>query len=231
MSLYLSILLISVFFPLILSFDKKLKFYKKWNALLPAIFIASIPYLIFDIYMTYNGVWGFNPKYHANIIFLGLPLEEWLFFWMIPYCSIFLHETIAYYLPRWKFNQQITNFISLSILFLSGLLIFLYYDKAYTIYISITTAVVLVIAILSRYEELGRFYLTFIFILVPFLLVNGILTGMFTDEEIVWYNNNENMGMRLNTIPLEDIGYAFSLLLLNLVLNRSISKNKNQSNI
>lgn len=54
--------------------------------------------------------------------------------------------------------------------------------------------------------------------LIPFFIVNGILTGTGIQDEIVWYNNSENLGIRIGTIPIEDIGYAFSLLLLNLLL-------------
>jgi lycopene cyclase domain-containing protein len=48
--------------------------------------------------------------------------------------------------------------------------------------------------------------------------VNGILTGWITDSPIVWYNDLENLGIRLTTIPVEDIGYAFSMLFGNLMI-------------
>jgi lycopene cyclase domain-containing protein len=54
--------------------------------------------------------------------------------------------------------------------------------------------------------------------LIPFFIVNGILTGTGINEEVVWYNDEENLGIRLLTIPVEDIFYAFSLILLNLLL-------------
>ncbi len=63
---------------------------------------------------------------------------------------------------------------------------------------------------------MGRFYFTFGFILIPFLLVNGILTGSFIDGEVVWYNDKENLGFRLATIPFEDVFYGMLLLLCNI---------------
>jgi lycopene cyclase domain-containing protein len=54
--------------------------------------------------------------------------------------------------------------------------------------------------------------------LIPFFIVNGILTGSFIDEPVVWYNNDENLGIRLFTIPVEDSVYAFTMILTVLVL-------------
>ena len=69
----------------------------------------------------------------------------------------------------------------------------------------------------------GNFaWYAFIFILIPFFIVNGILTGSGIDEQVVWYNNNENLGIRFLTIPVEDFGYAFSLILFNLLLRNKL---------
>jgi lycopene cyclase domain-containing protein len=46
--------------------------------------------------------------------------------------------------------------------------------------------------------------------------VNGILTGLFIDDSVVWYNNSHTLGMRIGTIPLEDFFYAFLLIVMNI---------------
>jgi len=61
--------------------------------------------------------------------------------------------------------------------------------------------------------------------LIPFFIVNGILTGSFIDNEIVWYNNDENLGIRLFTIPVEDTIYAFTLILTNLFTLQLFNEN------
>ena len=55
----------------------------------------------------------------------------------------------------------------------------------------------------------------YLFLLIPFFIVNGILTGTGLEAPIVWYNNQENLGVRLLTIPIEDAFYGFELILLN----------------
>jgi lycopene cyclase domain-containing protein len=62
---------------------------------------------------------------------------------------------------------------------------------------------------------LGRFYLGYVVSLIPFLMVNGLLTGSFLEEPIVWYNDAENLGLRIGTIPVEDSVYMLLLLMMN----------------
>jgi lycopene cyclase domain-containing protein len=63
--------------------------------------------------------------------------------------------------------------------------------------------------------------------LIPFFIVNSILTGTFISGEVVWYKNSEILGIRLLTVPIEDTGYAFSLILLNLqIMNWFQKENK-----
>jgi lycopene cyclase domain-containing protein len=60
--------------------------------------------------------------------------------------------------------------------------------------------------------------------LIPFFIVNGILTGTGIENEVVWYNNDENLGIRMLTIPIEDSVFAFSLILLNLLLFKKLKQ-------
>jgi lycopene cyclase domain-containing protein len=92
-------------------------------------------------------------------------------------------------------------------------------DKAYTAATFIGLS--FYIAFLSlkvRARYLGYFYTAFGFILIPFFIVNGILTGMFIDEAVVWYNDEANLRLRLGTIPVEDLFYAMFLMLMNVSL-------------
>ena len=84
---------------------------------------------------------------------------------------------------------------------------------------------------ISAFELLRRYYLTFCVILIPFFLVNSVLTGSFIAEPVVWYNNAQNLGIRIGTVPVEDISYAFSLILLNLIVISRLSSWFNRKSI
>ena len=62
---------------------------------------------------------------------------------------------------------------------------------------------------------MGRFFIMYFVTLIPFFIVNGLLTGSFISEEVVFYDNAQNLGIRLGTIPVEDMVYGMLMLLMN----------------
>jgi len=222
MSLYSILLICSFFVPLALSFDKKLQFYNQWKYLMPSLIVIALFYIVFDIYFTKHGVWGFNSHYHSSVVFFKLPLEEWLFFIVIPYASIFLHDSIVLYFNKVRISNTLAKYLSFGIILISLLLVVFNLEKAYTTYIFSMVILVLFLSFFDKTNVVNSFYCTFLVILVPFIIVNAILTGSFIDEPVVWYNNTENLGIRFLTIPIEDFGYAFSLILFNLLLRNKL---------
>ena len=222
--LYLLLDILSLSVPFLVSFHPRIRLDKKWAALFSAIFIALIPYIIWDVYFTINGFWGFNPTYLTGLTILHLPIEEWLFFICIPYACVFTHESILAINPRIGLGEQTTKWITILLLLGFALVLFLNWDKAYTLVDMIFGIVILLLAWKVQPQLLPSFYVTFLFMLIPFFIVNGVLTGTGIEGNIVWYNDDQNLGIRLGTIPVEDTVYAFSLILLNLVLFKEFSK-------
>lgn len=224
MWLYSLLLISSVIVPLILSFDKKLQFYNQWKYLFPAIIIVAAIYIVFDIYLTKIGVWGFNPAYHSNIVFMGLPLEEWMFFIVIPYASIFLHDSFVLYFPKVFLHGKIAFYLGLVLMTVLAVLVIMRFHKLYTAYIFITGFIALGLSFFDKSKTIYHFYITYLIILIPFFAVNAILTGTFIENEVVWYNNQENLGIRVLTIPVEDFVYGFSMILLVLLVRERLKK-------
>lgn len=210
MYIYLYLNLFTIFFPLVLSFDKRVAFYKTWPALFPAIFINAAVFIPWDIYFTKRGIWGFNPEYLVGINIFGLPLEEVLFFFTVPYACIFIYLCLNVYFGESFFQKHARVFTFILIAFLVLLAAF----NLSRLYTSVT-AVFLIFMWALHFktlgdELLGKFYRAYLVHLIPFALINGILTAI----PIVWYNNTYNLGIRVYTIPIEDSWYSMLLLLL-----------------
>lgn len=220
---YLLLNLACVFFPFVLSFDKKVSFYKIWKHVIIAIIINALFFISWDIVFTSKGIWSFNPNYITGIYIYNLPLEEVLFFVTVPYSCLFIYEVVNAYTKRdiigcGKPYSAITAILCL-------VLTIIFYDKCYTVVNAMTCFSLLVFAaFVYKSDNLGRFFLAYFISLIPFLICNGILTSL----PVVIYNNSENMNLRLFSIPLEDVLYCLSLMLLP-VLIMDYLKNKNKS--
>ena len=218
MWLYTILLLCSISVPMVLSFDRKLQFYKRWNYIFPSILIIATFYILADIYMTKLGVWGFNSRYHSNTLIAGLPIEEWFFFIVIPYACLFLHESLLFYFPDLKVSPIWSHIIVTFLISIAAVAILFNSDRIYTVYICSLVIIALLLTFFDKTNVINSYLISFLLILIPFIIVNAILTGSFIDQEVVWYNNQENLGIRVLTIPVEDFGYAFSMVLFNLLL-------------
>lgn len=218
MFLYLFLNIGSLFVPLLYSFNKRMRFIKNWKPVLFSLTIVAIVFLIWDAIFTSNGVWGFNPEYHLPYLVLGMPIEEWLFFFCIPYASVFIHYALKFFKPNLTLSKNHT--IGITILLLVVLIIVLLFnsDKIYTLVNYSFLIFVLFWGLLFGINHLQRFYIAFLIILIPFFIVNGVLTGTGIDNPVVWYNDTENLGIRLLTVPIEDLGYAFTMLFSNVLL-------------
>jgi len=212
---YLFLDLFSISIPLSRSFEPRVKFYSNWKALIPAILIPALFFIVWDIWFTSMGVWGFNPRYLSGLDVINLPVEEWLFFICIPYACLFTYEALNYFIKK-DYLRNSTKYISavLVIILLSTALINL--DKWYTATTFILCSwYIIYLTFINKAPYLSRFYFAYIVILVPFFIINGILTGSFIEDQVVWYNNDENLGIRFGTIPVEDTFYGMLLIMMN----------------
>lgn len=213
MSLYLALILGTIMGPFFLSFDKKVHFYTNWKALFPSLLIVGIIFLVWDEYFTQNEIWGFNSRYLSGIFIGSLPLEECLFFLVVPYACVFIYEVLKSYFPLVK-PTKLSHFFAFSFT-LAGLVFgIIFMENWYTSSACILAALITIgVYFVKKVVWYPRFVLAFLVAQIPFILVNGALTGSFTDEPVVWYSENHIMGPRIFTIPVEDVFYNYSMLL------------------
>lgn len=207
---YVFLLLFTLSYPLFKSFEQKVAYHKKWKQLFPAIIVSAIVFIAWDVWFTGIGIWSFNPEYLLGIYILNLPLEEWLFFLIVPFSCVFIYEVMNYFVKReipLLYSRIIT---ALLVIFLLAAA-FMNSDKLYTL---ITFAALAAFLILHQFvwrsSYLGRYYIAWLVCLLPFLIVNGVLTAM----PVLIYNNLENINVRIYTIPLEDLFYGMLQFML-----------------
>jgi len=83
--------------PLVLSFSRKINYYKNPARLIYSIIFPLIIFIVWDIIATGRGHWSFNEKYITGFYIFNLPVEEILFFIIIPFCALFSWEVVKFY--------------------------------------------------------------------------------------------------------------------------------------
>jgi len=211
---YLLIDLFTLSFPLARSFEPKIRFVRFWPGILLGVAIMSILFIPWDIWFTQKAVWGFNPDYITGFRIAGLPVEEWLFFFCVPFACVFIYEVLRYFFPVSPV-APLERFATMGLIFVSFVVSVVFVENIYTfITFSLLCLILTYLFLNKKITFMGHFYFAYIVILVPFLLANGALTGLFTEAPIVWYNNAENLGIRVLSIPLDDFAYNMLMLLL-----------------
>ncbi len=217
---YLLINISIIVFPLIFSFEKKIRFITHWKAFAPAILISGIIFIIWDKIFTEIGVWSFNKDYITGIFVFNLPLEEILFFITVPYACLFIFAVVNFYLPEKKTYKSL-NILFLILSVLLSIIGIVNINKLYTSVTLLSLSFVILITLYKiKFEKLRNFLIAYLLSMIPFLIFNGLLTSI----PVVIYNDSENIGLRLLSIPFEDIFYGMLLILLNiLIYNRIIT--------
>ncbi len=237
MPLYLIVNLFVLLPTLALSFDKKVHFVGLWRSFWPANLAVLAAFIAWDVAFTKMGVWGFNPDYLIGVDILGLPVEEWMFFVTIPYACTFTYATLRAYIRRdllGNLSQAMTFVAWATCIWLAVR----YSGHLYIQWAAGLTAAWLTAVLVMTPAWMGRFWLAYLVLLVPFVASNGVLTGItFWDyplfwapasgevlDQIVWYSPLHNTGWRILAMPADDLVYGFLLIGLNIALMERLER-------
>ena len=100
--LYLILDLLVFLGPLTRAFEPRIFYIGKWKRLLAATMAVWALFLPWDAWFTAQGVWGFSALYLVGWNFVGLPLEEILFFVVVPWACYFIFEVMQLFFPGAK---------------------------------------------------------------------------------------------------------------------------------
>jgi lycopene cyclase domain-containing protein len=212
---YALLLSASLAIPLIRSFENRVAYYKKWPALFSGILVMMMLFIPWDIVFTRLGVWSFNHHYVTGIYLLYLPLEEWMFFIVITYCCVFIYEVLKYFFPGFHF-PGLAFALTLLLGIFTLITALLNMDKIYTFAVMSLSCILLFWQLVnkSHLTWLSHFFFMYFVALLPFFIVNGILTSL----PVVSYDNSENLSVRIFSIPVEDAFYFMNMMLITLMV-------------
>ena len=214
---YLVLLVISIAFPLLRSFEPRVRFVAWWPALAVGLLLDAAYFIPTDIWFTAHGIWSFSDVYTLGPRLAGLPIEEWLFFLALPYACVFIYACVKALGPvPYHLGWSVFGW---ALVLVSGALSILNPDKAYTcIKLGSASAFLALYLLLTDREDIGNFLFAYLLTEIPFLLINGVLTYL----PVVSYNDAENLGIRMGAvlgvpflnIPIEDNFYSLMMLTL-----------------
>lgn len=220
---YLLLLIISISVPLWQSFDKRKQYSQKIQYILPAILLTAAFFLIWDINFTQAKIWTFNTEYTLGKEIKGLPIEEWFFFLVVPYCCIFIYEIVKVDLEKYEYPNF---FLALSLVLIVGfaLIGYFYRLRLYTFLGFLLPAVYLGYTVFRNQfkHHITKFYFAYFISLIPFLIIYGILAAL----PLVEYHPEHILNIRIFNIPVEDFPYFFLLLLMNITIYEFLKERK-----
>ena len=221
MNLYVLVNLGVIALPLLLSFDRRVAFFRRWPALLGALCVVSPVYIAWDVLVTARGDWWFNIEFAGDPVLFGLPLGEVLFFVTVPYACVFIYEVVRAYFPEYTARSMVRVLAAtFSVVMILIGLAAVFREQQYTLLALLSAAAVLaLVALLDRpMLTSSHTWLFLVLSYLPFLAVNGVLTSL----PVVGYNPEAIWGVRAFSIPLEDFFYNFGMLAAYLLVFRSM---------
>lgn len=174
--------------------------------------MPAMVFLMWDYFFTKFHIWGFNDRYIIGWKIFQLPVEEILFFIIMPFACLFIYECLNYYFPT-DWLRPLATSISAALTTLLVITAVIHRQKLYTMTSCTAAASALLFAWITKFPHMGKFYRMYLVVCLPFFIVNGTLTYL----PVVWYDNNHTLGVRLVSIPLEDTIYLLAMLLWYLI--------------
>lgn len=213
---YLIIDLLTVSVCFAASFDRRIRFDLHFGTFFKAATIAAFPFILWDAFFAYKGIWWFNTEYTLGAQLLGLPVEEWLFFICIPFSCVFTYFCVEkFFNMNWA--KGLNNLIAFATSVICAVMALTHPDKTYTLVTALTTLfTILYLHFCVKVEWLGKASLVYIVLMLGFFPVNGVLTGTGLDSPIVNYNPKSFLGIRMFSIPIEDAVYGYTQFMLNI---------------
>ncbi|HRI00641.1 MAG TPA: lycopene cyclase domain-containing protein [Saprospiraceae bacterium] len=199
-------------------------FIKDW---LLSVITAAFCFIIWDYAFTEVGIWGFNPKYVSGFSIGGFPIEEIIWFLVVPYASLYIFHLVDRFGSNLR-EKRSSNLLIVVVIVVLTLFYFKFDDKLYSCFTSGVGIALCCLAMIRKTSKHEVLIVSFPIIIIPMILVDGLLTGMFTSQPLVAYNPQEFSQIRLISIPVEDFIFGWDYLLSIILIKDIVSNSKSE---
>lgn len=213
--IYFLILFVVAGATLLIAIKSAGNFLAELKYMLPAIIFSGAIFVMLNIRFLKSGIISFNPAFLSGIRLLDLPIEEWLFLLVISLLSFAIYQQVKINFHHFE-KPNLFMGISLVLIVVFGLTAWFSQPKPVAFFIFFLLTIYLGYTIFrNRFKHhLTRFYIALIISIVPFFLFKGILNSL----PVVLYNNEYNLGIQIYGVPVEEFGYFFLLMLINVTI-------------
>lgn len=208
MSIYLWINILIAIGLFLFYFKKLVPFHKQWKIALFSVFGIGGIFILWDIYFVKIDVWGFNVNSENGIFIFNLPIEKWLFSFSIPFLWLFIYEMIKTNLPNFR---PIKTAYYFSFLFtVSAIVIALVYRDNYHTFTALLCAGLINWIVYFGYTPRWYPYFMISFLIIQvFSFSTQFLIDYLMQESLMWYDQEEIIGVNILSFPIENIYYNF----------------------
>jgi lycopene cyclase domain-containing protein len=213
--------------PMLLMLDKRFESKKTFNQLLPALVLMAVLFTVWDMVFSHLLIRTFNPSHVIGFYFLGIPFEEYLLFLLSPFAVTVMYEYMSNIVPE-KMRQQNGNSFAMILAVIFLFLAMAFRQFPYTFYTCLFSSLLLQFNVyFLKSEFLGRYFFVFAVALVPAMLIHAVLTS----HPVIQYSNAGISGIKIGTIPFEDIALLMLQTLLVLTIFDGYKRGKSIRNL
>lgn len=69
--------------------------YRRPGPLIATVVPVAVAFAAWDLLGVDHGDWWYSARYTVGLWLLGLPVEEWLFFLVVPTCAVLTYEVLG----------------------------------------------------------------------------------------------------------------------------------------
>ena len=85
----------------------RVRVYARWRRLLLAVLPTAVVFVTWDLYAIHAGHWTYEARWLTTVVLPGgLPLDEVLFFVVIPVCAVLTLEAVRRCRPSWRIGDE-----------------------------------------------------------------------------------------------------------------------------